>query len=210
MRTPGHDRGMRLAIGLAVLLLLAACGERQPSARIGGDAGGVPVTVTAHYDREALGALAQGAGFTRTVVIEREGFSDPFWSHHHHHYHHHAWPGRGMAYEPATSLTLLIGNGPAEGQVLRARLVPGTNTWTVPLRPGREAVVSLQADGGREGWREIGRFTAAGGAQVAVHLAGAQPRIEVTSPASATSQVAPPAATTPAPTSEPAAVPATP
>ena len=175
-----HDRIMRVAVGF-IVLLLTACGDRQPSARINGDADGVPVTVTAIFDREALPALAQGAGFTRTVVIERDAWADPFWPQHHH--HHHPWHGRGFAYEPVTTLTLLIGDGPAEAQALRARLVPGTNTWSVPLRPGRPVVISLQTDGGREGWREIGRFTAAPGLSVTVHLQGAQPRLETTPPA---------------------------
>jgi len=177
---------MRAAAGVGILLfVLAACGESRPIARVGGDADGGPVTVTAIYDREALAALAHGAGFTRTVVIERDAWADPFGPHHLHHFHHHpshAWPGRAHAYEPMTVLTLLIGDGPAEGQLLRARLMPGSATWTVPMRAGRTAVVSLQASGGREGWREIGRFSAAPGMTATVHLEGAQPRLETSVP----------------------------
>ena len=173
---------MRATVGLVVILVLAGCGDPQRSARIGGDADGVPVMVTAIYDREALPALAKGADFTRTVVVERDGWADPFYPHHHLHHHHHPWHGAGYAYEPVTSLSLLIGDGPAEAQLLRARLVPGTSTWSVPMRPGRAAVISLQATGGREGWREIGRITAAPGMAVTVHLEGAQPRLETTLP----------------------------
>lgn len=203
---------MRVALGLAVLLLLAGCGEPRSTARVGGDPGGVPVTVSVTYDREALAALAQGAGFTRTVVIEREPWPDPFWPQHRYHRHHlhgygyRGWAGPDYAYEPATSLSLLVGDGPAEAQLLRARLAPGTSSWTLPMRPGREAVVSLQADGGREGWREIGRFTAATGARVTVHLAGAQPRVEV-SPATGSSPTASAEAST-GPTGATAATPA--
>lgn len=214
----GHDAAMRTTLCLATLLLLAGCGESRPTARVGGDPGGAPVTLTAHYDRDALAALAQGSGFTRTVVVERDAWGDPFWPRYgyHHYRYHRPWPGPAYAYEPSTALSLLVGDGPAEAQLLRARLTPGANSWTVPMRPGREAVVSLQADGGREGWREIGRFTAAPGQRVTVHLAGAQPRLEVesaepgpasTPPATATEPAAP---TPPAAAAEPTPTPASP
>jgi hypothetical protein len=176
-----------------LLALVAGCGEPRPTARIGGDPDGVPVTVTIVYDDQALTAIAQGGGFTRTVVVDRgySPFVHPHFHHHHHGYGHpghlrsHAWASEPYAYEPSTTLSLLIGDGPAEAQLLRARLSAGTTAWTMAMRPGRTAVVSLHASGGREGWREIGRFTAAERQRVTVHLEGAQARM-VVEPATAT------------------------
>jgi len=40
-------------------------------------------------------------------------------------------------------------------------------------------VVSFQAQGGRSGWREIGRFTSAAGQTVRIEMSGAEPRLRV-------------------------------
>lgn len=182
---------MRRPAVLLAVLLLASCGRATPSARLGGDVGGVPVRVTVVYDRAALPALAQGGGFTRTIVVERDPWPDPYW-----HPYRRPWYGPSHAYEPATDLWLLVGDGPAEAQLLRARLVAGTWSWTVPMQPGRTAHVAIQASGGREGWRAVGSFTAAEGVQAVVHLEGPQPRLEVGGAAVATppsAEASPPA-----------------
>jgi hypothetical protein len=165
-------------------LALVACDQR-PSARIGGDPGGVPVTVSVTYDREALEPLTSSSAFVRTIVIERDPFYGGIIHGSHRHYPGYGYVGGGwygppMRYEPATSITLLVGRGPAEAQYLRAPLVNGVWEWPLRITADTEVVVSLQAQGGRSGWKEIGRFTAAAQQQIAVALVGAEPRLTVT------------------------------
>jgi hypothetical protein len=182
---------MRWCIALLAALALVACDQR-PSARIGGDAGGVPLTVAVTYDREALALLTGNGAYQRTVVIDRDPFLyGGFGRYPSHHAPYGCppygfvgagWYGPSMAYEPSTSLFLLVGRGPAEAQYLRVRLVPGTWEWPLTVSAGTEVTVSLQATGGRSGWTEIGRFTAAAGQRVAIALEGAQPTLTVNPP----------------------------
>jgi hypothetical protein len=167
---------------LLLIPLLVSCTPRDP-ARIGGDPDGVPVAVTVHYASSALKALTRNGGFTRTVVIERTAWPDPcfapvrrcpgppF-----------GWAGAGWGpdyrYEPTTTLHLLLGRGPSEGQFLRLELRDGGWSGTVPIKPGTEVVASLQGSGGREGWRELGRFTAAANQRLIVYLESPEAKIE--------------------------------
>ncbi len=61
---------------------------------------------------------------------------------------------------------------------LRLELRDGSWSGTVPIRIGSAVVVTLQGTGGRSGWKELGRFTAAANQQVEVGLEGAEPTIE--------------------------------
>jgi len=181
---------------LILLPLLVACGSRDP-ARIGSDADGAPVTVTVHYDPEALSALTQNAGFLRTVVVDRGPWIDPWLyapGYRYPYYHPHMAGyygmgyygmgyGSGYAYEPSTMLHLLLGRGPAEGQYLRLTLGAHLWTGTLSIAPGSTVVVSLQGSGGRSGWREIGRFVASANLSIRIRCEGAEPRIETQTPA---------------------------
>jgi len=181
---------MRSIFMVGVVVLLAAGCSGRPEARLGGDPGGSPVTVVVTFDPQALGPMTANGHFQRTVVIDRSGFGGGFgtgfagepFPHQHRHYGYGGgvgWYGAPTAYEPSTSISLLIGRGPAEAQYLRTRLVSGTWEWTLPITPGTEVVVSFQAQGGRSGWHEIGRFTSAVGQTVRIELSGAEPRVTV-------------------------------
>lgn len=179
---------MRLALLIMLALLLMGCSSR-PSARLGGDPGGVPVTVVVSYDREALEMITSGGDFQRTVVVDHGGFYGGYHRGYGYPYRHPGrvgsiggWYSPAHSYEPTTSLSILVGRGPAEAQYLRASLVDGTWDWTLPIAADTEVVVSMQASGGRSGWREIGRFTATAGQTVQVEIAGAEPRVTATSP----------------------------
>ncbi len=193
---------LRLGIVGLLAMLTAGCSSR-PEARLGGDAGGSPVTVVVNYDSQALSAMTANGHFQRTVVVDRNGFGSGFgagfagepFPRHHHHYGYGAgagWYGPPMVYEPNTSVSILVGRGPAEAQYLRARLVGGTWDWTLPIIPGTEVVVSLQAQGGRSGWYEIGRFTSTAGQTVRIELSGAEPRLTVDELSDRESEAVPP------------------
>lgn len=182
---------MRMVVGLLVLLLSIGCSSR-PSSRLGGDPGGVPVRISVSYERDALSLLTSGGAFQRTVVVDH-GYHGGLHSGFHrgsgYPYRHPgrvgsigAWYGPPHSYEPSTTISLLVGRGPAEAQYLRATLVEGTWEWTVPIAEETEVVVSMQASGGRSGWLEIGRFTAAVGRSIQVDLVGAEPRLTVAEP----------------------------
>lgn len=178
---------MRGVLGLLVLVMLVGCSSR-PSSRLGGDPGGIPVRISVTYEREALPMLTSGGAFQRTVVVDH-GFHGDFHRGYGYPYHRPGrvgsiggWYGPPHQYEPSTSITLLVGRGPAEAQYVRASLVAGTWEWTVPIAIDTEVVVSLQATGGRSGWVEIGRFTATVGRSVQVDLVGAQPRLTIVEP----------------------------
>lgn len=182
---------MRMVGALVVLLVSVGCSSR-PSSRLGGDPGGVPVRISVSYEREALSMLTSGGAFQRTVVVDHgyhSGFHGGFHRGYGYPYRHPgrvgsigAWYGPPHQYEPNTTLSLLVGRGPAEAQYLRASLVPGTWEWSVPIATETEVVVSMQASGGRSGWVEVGRFTAAVGRAIHVDLVGAEPRLTVTEP----------------------------
>jgi hypothetical protein len=169
---------------LILLPLLVACAPRN-LARIGNDPGGKPVMVAVRYDPAALPALAQHAGFQRTVIVERDPWHP--WFHHRRlhsplHCPPYGWYGgpgwSDYAYEPSTTLFLLMGRGPAESQLLRLELREREWKGTILIAEGSEVVVSLQGNGGRSGWKEIGRFTARAELCVTVHLIGAEAKID--------------------------------
>ena len=175
---------------LILLPLVIACTPRDP-ARIGADPDGVPISVRVQYDPAALPALTQHAGFLRTVVVDRGPWVDPWLygpGYRYPYYHSRMMGYYGMgngpeyAYEPSTTLHLLLGREPAAGQYLRLEL--GAEPWTgnLSIAPGTTVVVSLQGSGGRSGWREVGRFVASANLAISVHCEGAEPRIETQTP----------------------------
>lgn len=126
---------------LLPLILLAACGKERRF----GDPDGEPVTITVTVERDYVRALSSrrvgtsvgagtsfGSGGSRSTGV-----------------------GVGLSFS-ATTVTLIGGDGPAQGQVFRKKLSWGTTTFTVPLRPGRELHLTAQASGGYEGWEGIG------------------------------------------------------
>ena len=179
---------MRLLPGSALalaLLSLAACAS-QPRARIGGDAGGVPVLVQVTYDREALDALTDGGAYQRTVVVGQVFWPGPYAGWHSRPYGHGSYAAAGWApYEPATRLALLVGRGPGEAQHLRATLTSGTWSWTVPMTEGSSVHVAIQASGGRSGWTDLGSATVVPGLVLEVDLSGVAPALHAGNASSA-------------------------
>lgn len=167
----------RLLIPLLIATcVLPACGKKRRY----GDEGGTPVTVRVALDRafvsdmrnrQARLGLGVGAGFS-----SRGGTG--------------IGTGLGLSFS-ATTVYLVGGDGPGQGQVFRQEIEWGENTFTVPLAPGRTLHLTVQVEGGRQGWEAIGSVEIPRAPQptVEVVLGEAGPKLS-TGPATA------PAATT--------------
>ncbi|MBA3709704.1 MAG: hypothetical protein H0W83_12900, partial [Planctomycetes bacterium] len=66
--------------------------------------------------------------------------------------------GVGLGFS-STQVYLLGGDGVAESQVFRRELRWGDNSFSVPLTPARVLHLTVQVEGGREGWESIGNIT---------------------------------------------------
>ena len=55
-----------------------------------------------------------------------------------------------------TTVYLLGGENTSEAQIFRKEVKWGESTFTVPLTPGRTLHLTVQVQGGREGWEAIG------------------------------------------------------
>jgi hypothetical protein len=170
---------------LALVLLLAACGEPRRF----GDAGGVPVTVNVTVDRSFVGSMENRQA--RPGVGGGVGFGSGGYS--------GVGVGVGLSFS-STQIYLVGGDNVGQANIFRQELKWGDNTFTVPLTSGRMLHLSVHAEGGRRGWEAIGPVLVpnAGDPRVAITLDETGAKIEVT-PA-----VAPAPATTPAPAAPPA------
>ena len=132
---------MRTSLALlAVLLLLSACGEPRRF----GDAGGIPVTITAHIDRafvsgmenrQARPSVGAGAGFGSS------GFSG-------------VGVGVGLSFS-STQVYIVGGDNVGQANIFRQEIKWGDNTFTVPLTASRTLHLSVQVEGGRRGWEAL-------------------------------------------------------
>jgi len=122
-------------------VLLSACG----GSRLSGDPDGVPVTFHVELERSFVREMAnrQGrVGLGAGVGIGRGGGGVGL--------------GVGLRFS-STHVTLLGGSEPAAAELFRQRIGWGSNRFTVPLRPGRELVITASVTGAREGWEVVGR-----------------------------------------------------
>lgn len=173
---------------VAAVLILAACGEPRRF----GDAGGVPVTVSATIERPFFTSMQNRQG--RPSAGAGVGMSSGGWSS----------VGVGVGFQfSSTQVYLLGGDAIGQGNVFRKEVKWGENTFTVPLTPGRTLHLTVQAEGGRRGWEAIGTFTVpAQDPAITLVLDGNGAKITVTptpaaAPAAATTPVPAPASTPP-------------
>lgn len=173
---------------VAAVLILAACGEPRRF----GDAGGVPVTVSATIERPFFTSMQNRQG--RPSAGAGVGMSSGGWSS----------VGVGVGFQfSSTQVYLLGGDAIGQGNVFRKEVKWGENTFTVPLTPGRTLHLTVQAEGGRRGWEAIGTLTVpAQDPAITLVLDGNGAKITVTptpaaAPAAATTPVPAPASTPP-------------
>jgi hypothetical protein len=177
---------------LAGAAALAGCGGPR---QIAGDPGGVPVAFEVTLSRQFVRDLKnRGPGGREDVVVyqhygaewygtpyyygrDRRGrlypIYDPFWS-----------TGVYVAGPAPTRVHLLAGDGPGQARTFRVELDYGTNSFDVPITPGRKVTLTVQAYGGLDGWEEVGSFTADNrpGQRVVLDLREHAPRITVSDP----------------------------
>lgn len=130
-----------LTVGCAALLLLSACGEPRRY----GDTGGTPTAFRVTLDRAFVSGMHNrqarlGVGVGGSVSSGG---------------HRSVGTGVGLSFS-ATSVFLVGGDGVGEAQVFRQKLSWGETTFTVPLTPGRILHLTVQVQGGREGWEAVG------------------------------------------------------
>jgi len=164
---------MRTALVLAaVAVTLAGCGA-PPRAQ--GDAGGVPVTFTVEISPDYVAGMSVPAPYLRPPLFVHD-LSFHHYGHfghngHRHYGHRHFGPGSypafwGYGYDPfydvqPTVVAVLAGDGPGQDQLFRAEVYPRLESFTVPVRAGRQITLTLQVSGSRSGWESLGTFTAA-------------------------------------------------
>jgi len=122
-------------------LLLTACG----TPRRYGDTGGVPVVFHVNVDRAFVAGMQNRQGRVGVGVggsLSSGGHSS-------------LGTGVGLSFS-ATTIYLVGGDGAGEAQVFRQELKWGESSFTVPLAPGRTLFLTVQAQGGRDGWEAIG------------------------------------------------------
>ena len=179
-----------LGFALVALCLLAGCGEKRRY----GDDGGTSVAFRVTLDRAFVSEMANRQG--RVGVGVGAGVSSGGGS--------SIGTGVGLSFS-STTVYLVGGDGPGQGQVFRHELQWGENAFAVPLKPGRTLHLTIQVEGGRQGWEALGQveIPSAPQPQVQALLNAGGPKLSV-SPAPAT------ITTTTTTTTSPAPVPTTP
>jgi hypothetical protein len=202
---------MRLAMLLGILVLAGCGGPYQRTAR--GDADGVPVRLEVEITADFVRDLRHRGPTGREVVVYNHGFYSAWWGGWGYHPHRHCPPGYRYRYDPfwysdvywtgpaPTAVYLLAGDGPGQARLMRTELNYGLNLIDVPVRPGRQVTLTVQAYGGHEGWEEVGRFTAADrpGQVVKLDLKEHAPLMRITNPDGTVIEVKPAAPMGPAP-----------
>ena len=104
------------------------------------------------------------------------------------------------------------GDGPGQARLLRTELEYGLTIIDLPIHPGRQVTLTVQAYGGYEGWETLGTFIAADkpGQRVVIDAKEHAPHMIVTDPDGSVHEVAaqPASATTPTLTPTPTPTPA--
>lgn len=138
------DRIRRLAAVAALILVLAGCG----TPRRFGDVDGKPILVQVHLQRAYVRSLSDrnvGIGAGVGVGVGSGG-------------HSHTGVGIGLSFS-STQVYLLGGDATGQGNVFRKQISWGSNSFEVPLTPGRTLAFTVQVQGGYEGWEGIGTVT---------------------------------------------------
>jgi hypothetical protein len=158
-----------LALSCVALSCMAIGGCGEP--RRYGDTGGAPVKFQVKLEKPFFDAMSNRQW--RPSVGAGAGFSSGG----------HSGVGAGVGFTfSSTEVFLLGGEAVAQADVFRQELKWGDNAFTVPLTPGRTLTLTVQAEGGREGWESLGTITVpnAPDAQVAITLAAGGGTVAVT------------------------------
>jgi len=184
-----HSHAPTLAVPLALVALLAGCGG---TARRFGDDGGVPVAVVIDLDRSFVNEMRNRQA--RPSVGAAVGVSSGG-----HGYGSGVATGVGIGLSfSSTTVYLMGGEGPGQAQVFRQELKWGAQSFTVPLTPGRTLHLSVQAQGGREGWEVIGTVLVPAGPEPRINLTlGSSGGIIAVSPSTAAAPTTAPATAKP-------------
>jgi hypothetical protein len=156
-------------------LLAAALGGCGPL-RHQGDAGGTAMAVQVHLERGFVHGMhsRQWAEKARAEASYGGGYGGG----------HGGTPtATGIGVNLATTTVYLLGgDGPGQAQVFLHELHWGYNDFSVPLRPGRQLVLTVEAEGGREGAESLGRISvpSRGQPRLAVILTAAGAQVLVT------------------------------
>lgn len=132
---------LKLFLVIGGLALLTACGEPRRF----GDIGGVPTTVRVTLDRAFVSGMQNRqarVGVGVGAAVSSGGHSS-------------VGTGIGLSFS-STTVYLLGGENTSEAQIFRKEVKWGESTFTVPLTPGRTLHLTVQVQGGREGWEAIG------------------------------------------------------
>ena len=193
---------LRTLLALSAILCLAVgCGAKRRY----GDEGGTPVTMRVTLDRAFVSDMKNRQG--RVGVGVGAGMSSGGGS--------SIGTGVGLSFS-STTVYLVGGDGPGQGQVFRKEIEWGESSFSVPLTPGRTLHLTVQVEGGRQGWEAIGsvEIPRAPAPTVDVVLGAAGPKLSAgpvaatTTTTTTTTTVNPPA--TPAATANPPATTTTP
>ena len=217
---------MRVAfISVVLLVILGFSGCGGPTFRHAqGDSAGVSTVIEVELSRQYVRDLRNRGPGGREYVAYGSGFVGSPWGGYGHHgypygscppYYHHSidpffasdasWSG------PApTTVYLLGGDGPGQARLLRTELEYGLTIIDLPIRPGRQVTLTMQAYGGYEGWETLGTFTAADkpGQRIVIDAKEHAPRIIVTNPDGTVQELAPVPAPAPVPAAAPVPAPA--
>ena len=133
-----------LLISLVMISLLSSCGEPRRY----GDIGGVDITVTVEVDRAFFKNMENRQG--RPSAGAGVGFSSGGGS--------GVGIGVGLSFS-STQVYLVGGDAIGQSNVFRKELKWGSNTFVVPLTPGRVLHLTAIVEGGRRGWEALGVVT---------------------------------------------------
>jgi len=126
---------------LVATCFVVGCGEKRRF----GDDGGTAVAFRVALDRAFVSDMRNRQG--RVGVGVGAGVSSGGGS--------SIGTGVGLSFS-ATTVSIVGGDGPGQGQIFRKELEWGENVFSVPLTPGRTLHLTIQVEGGRQGWEAIG------------------------------------------------------
>jgi hypothetical protein len=196
-----------IPVALAVMFGFSGCGG--PTFRHAhGDPDGVSTVIEVELSRQYVRDLGNRGPGGREYVVYGPSFVGSAWGGYGYrgypygycppYYHHPIDPffssGASWSGPAPTSVFLLAGDGPGQARLLRTELEYGLTVIDLPIRPGRQVTLTVQAYGGYEGWETLGTFTAADkpGQRVVIDAKEHAPRIIVTNPDGSVHEAVPP------------------